>query len=209
VTPELLQNQGAANFGEAVWFKAGAQIFQDGGLDYLGNPSLIHAQSIVAVLLTQLVLMGLIEGYRVNGGPAGEDLDSLYPGELPRSTLPHCTPNSRNLGVWCMSRSAVHSVPVVVPLSCCYRPLLSSCCACAAGEAFDPLGLADDPDTFSELKVKELKNGRLAMVSMLGFFVQGIVTRKGPIENLTDHLASPDSTNFWAIYAPKSAGIGY
>ncbi|VAI20348.1 unnamed protein product [Triticum turgidum subsp. durum] len=99
VFPEILSKNGI-KFGEAVWFKAGAQIFSEGGLDYLGNP-----------------------------------------------------------------------------------------------------------DTAAELKVKELKNGRLAMFSMFGFFVQAIVTGKGPVENLFDHVADPVNNNAWAFatnFAPGS-----
>ena len=85
----------------------------------------MRAQSILAVLACQVVVMGAIEAYRVNGGLfGGRDLDLVY----------------------------------------------------SSGGRFNRLGLADDPDVAAELKVKEIRNGRLAMLSMLGYYVRAPVT---------------------------------
>jgi hypothetical protein len=44
-------------------------------------------------------------------------------------------------------------------------------------------GAAGSPASF-EMRTKEVKNGRLAMVAWLGFMVQACVTHKGPVQNV-------------------------
>ena len=101
----------------ALWFKATAAIFSEGGINCLGEPQLVCAQSVLAILAYQHLRMRVVEAYHApEFGPFGEGLHKLYP-----------------------------------------------------IEAFDPLGLADDPNTFADLKMKEIKNGRLAMFPMFAY----------------------------------------
>lgn len=62
------------------------------------------------------------------------------------------------------------------------------------GGMFDPMGMSKGD--MKAMQTKEIKNGRLAMLSCVGYVAQYQATGKGPIDNLFDHLASPGMVNF-------------
>mmetsp|Transcript_5294 Transcript_5294/g.14761 ORF Transcript_5294/g.14761 Transcript_5294/m.14761 type:complete len:253 (-) Transcript_5294:118-876(-) len=65
---------------------------------------------------------------------------------------------------------------------------------------FDPMGMSSD-----EMKLKEVKNGRTAMLAFLGMSSQAAVTGKGPIECLTTHIADPIHNNIYT----SSVGVEF
>jgi light-harvesting complex I chlorophyll a/b binding protein 4 len=54
------------------------------------------------------------------------------------------------------------------------------------------------PGNLEELKVKEIKNGRLAMLAFMGFVMAAQVTGKGPLAALSEHLADPLGTTVFS-----------
>merc|ERR1711920_488517 len=64
------------------------------------------------------------------------------------------------------------------------------------GGAFDPAGLSKvTQEQINDLKLKEIKNGRLAMLAYVGFTCTTVSTGKDPIENLIFHVKDPLSHN--------------
>ena len=195
VTPELLAKNGTPLPDAGVWFKVQSAIFSEDGLNYLGNPNLIHAQSITATM----AYMVHFRSFRLH-------CFACFPASCVSVPPANAWPWLRALASLIAPPTMPHPQIVVMGAAEAFRfngaapgGLLEGNDKLYPGDQFDPLGLADDPDTFAELKVKEIKNGRLAMFSMLGFFVQAIVTGQGPIANLDSHLAAPSDNNAWAF----------
>jgi hypothetical protein len=67
------------------------------------------------------------------------------------------------------------------------------------GGIFDPLNMAKmaDATKWNDLKVKEIRNGRLAMLAFTGIAVQHFaLPGTSPLDNLNAHIASPFTTTF-------------
>ena len=69
------------------------------------------------------------------------------------------------------------------------------------GGPLDFYNVAANPQDLEILKVKEIKNGRLAMIAMLGVFIQGLATDEGPAANWGKHVADPFGYNFVTLNA--------
>lgn len=65
-------------------------------------------------------------------------------------------------------------------------------CGLLGFEPFDPMGMKDE-----KMKLRELKNGRLAMLAFVGFCSQAAVTGKGPVECLIEHIKDPTNNNIY------------
>jgi hypothetical protein len=63
-------------------------------------------------------------------------------------------------------------------------------CGVLGSFPFDPMGMRSE-----ETKLKELKNGRLAMLAFIGFCSQAAVRGLGPIDCLKQHIADPWNNN--------------
>ena len=126
--------------------------------------------------------------FLVRPGPSKSTLRNIYRGREHSSKFMHETNQASAL--------LYKSVRASTPKTCCMACLLR---LSIARNYFGAVRQVSDPTLtnyeivcrgpgFEAMKVREIKNGRLAMVAFLGFTGQYLATSKSPIDNLVDHL---------------------
>jgi light-harvesting complex I chlorophyll a/b binding protein 3 len=60
-----------------------------------------------------------------------------------------------------------------------------------------------------QFKESEVKHGRLAMLAMLGFAAQALLTEEGPWENLREHIASPVQYNMFTEFGTGLVDVDF
>lgn len=151
-------------------------------MDYLGIPGLHVAgsQGVIVIAICQVLLMVIY--LRTSNSTLGSYHTFLLPKTFFRVQVG--PEYARYCGI-----EALEPLGIYLPGDINYP----------GGTLFDPLNLSEDPVAFEDLKVKEIKNGRLAMVAWLGFYAQAAFTGKGPVQNLVDHVSDPLHNNLLAM----------
>lgn len=73
---------------------------------------------------------------------------------------------------------------------------------------WNPFGFKYSDEEYREKQVQEIKNGRLAMVAIIGLISQASVTGQGIVDQLGGGLATPDAVSKAGYFIPGVNGIG-
>merc|ERR1711985_127838 len=56
-------------------------------------------------------------------------------------------------------------------------------------------GACRTEEALDDMKLREIKHGRMAMLAMFGYGAQAVLTGVGPYQNLLDHISDPSHIN--------------